>query len=63
MKTKRTEPARAKQVGGTIQKSIGEYFSAYVNDLVNTGRYCSVAEVLREALRLHEQQTRGEKCE
>ena len=51
----RKEPNRAKQVGGTIQKSVGEYFSSYINELVASGRYCSVAEVLREALRLHEE--------
>jgi len=55
------EPSRKKQVGGTIQKSIGEHYAKYIEDLIATGRYMSVAEVLREALRLHEREFDNEK--
>lgn len=43
-----------KQVGGTIKKSIGEYYASYVEHLLESGRYETTAEVLREALRCHE---------
>ena len=51
---RKSEPNKAKQVGGTIAKSIGLYYANYIDRLVSTGRYATVAEVLREALRLHE---------
>ena len=41
-------------VGGTIKKSIGPYYSDYIAGLINSGKYLTVAEVLRDALRLHE---------
>lgn len=53
-KTNRREPNRSTRTGGTIHKSIGDYYAAYVDGLVNSGRYASVSEVLREALRFHE---------
>jgi putative addiction module CopG family antidote len=42
-------------VGGTISKSVGPHYTTYMKRLIESGRYLTVAEILREALRLHEQ--------
>lgn len=54
VKSRNIELDRSKRTRGTIQKSIGPYFSDYIDRLVDTGRYVTVSEVLREALRLHQ---------
>ena len=54
LQNRNSEPNKAKQVGGTIAKSVGPYFANYIDNLISSGRYATVAEVLREALRLHE---------
>ena len=48
------EPARTKHVGGTVSKAIGLHYTCYIDNLISSGRYLTVAEVLREAMRLHE---------
>jgi antitoxin ParD1/3/4 len=35
--------------------SLGEYYEKYVQDQVMSGRFTSASEVIREALRLHEE--------
>ena len=36
--------------------TLGEHFEAYVRSLVESGTFRSVSEVVRDALRLHEEQ-------
>ncbi len=55
--SRRREPNSSKQTGGTVAKSVGEYYTKYIDDLVDSGKYLTVAEVLREALRLHERES------
>ncbi len=39
---------------GTITISMGEHFGQYVQKMLDTGRYQNASEVVREALREHE---------
>lgn len=54
MNTRRSESNRETKVGGTVSKCIGPHFTEYIDSLIESGRYMTVAEVLREALRIHE---------
>lgn len=38
--------------------NIGEHWEAYLKRLVETGRYNSASEIIRESLRLHEEDQR-----
>ena len=38
--------------------SLGEYFDGYVQKQVESGRFSSASEVIRDALRLHEERER-----
>ena len=48
-------------MGKNTSISIGDYFEEFVNDEVKSGRYSSVSEVIRTALRLLEQEEKKEK--
>ena len=39
---------------GSITLNLGEYFGRYVQNQLNIGRYVNASEVIREALREHE---------
>jgi antitoxin ParD1/3/4 len=43
--------------------TLGEHWNAFVARLVNSGRYASVSEVLRDSLRLLEEQEAGSRLE
>jgi antitoxin ParD1/3/4 len=43
--------------------TLGEHWNAFVAKLVDSGRYASVSEVLRDSLRLLEEQEAGSRLE
>jgi antitoxin ParD1/3/4 len=43
--------------------SLGDHWNGFINQLVESGRYASVSEVLRESLRLLEEQEANSKLE
>jgi antitoxin ParD1/3/4 len=43
--------------------TLGEHWNAFVARLVDSGRYASVSEVLRDSLRLLEEQEAGSRLE
>lgn len=47
-KTDRVNPT------GTITMSCGEYLGKYIQSLLDEGRYSNASEIVREALREHE---------
>ena len=48
-------------MGKNTSISIGDYFEEFINDEVKSGRYSSVSEVIRSALRLLEQEEKKER--
>lgn len=46
-------------MGRTVTVSLGEHFAAFVRSYVESGRYKSVSEVIREGLRLLEMSDEG----
>ena len=48
-------------MGKNTSISIGDYFEKFINNEVNSGRYNSVSEVIRSALRLLEREERKER--
>jgi len=49
-------------MGKNTSISIGDYFEEFINDEVKSGRYSSVSEVIRSALRLLEQEEKKERA-
>ena len=48
-------------MGKNTSISIGNHFEDYISDKVKSGRYSSVSEVIRSALRLLEREDKKEK--
>ncbi len=48
-------------MGKNTSITLGSYFEEFIKEEVNSGRYNSVSEVIRSALRLLEQEERKEK--
>lgn len=48
-------------MGKNTSISIGDHFDGFINDKVKSGRYSSVSEVIRSALRMLEQEDKKEK--
>ena len=48
-------------MGKNTSITLGSYFEEFIEEEVNSGRYNSVSEVIRSALRLLEQEERKEK--
>jgi len=48
-------------MGKNTSKSTGNHFEGFIKDEVKSGRYNSVSEVIRSALRLLEQEEKKEK--
>lgn len=48
-------------MGKNTSISIGDYFEKFINNEVKSGRYNSVSEVIRSALRLLEREERKER--
>ena len=47
-------------MGKNTSISLGNHFEAFINDEVKSGRYSSVSEVIRSALRLLEREEKKE---
>ena len=48
-------------MGKNTSISLGDYFDEFIHDEVKSGRYSSVSEVIRSALRLLEQEEKKER--
>ncbi|MEX2411890.1 MAG: type II toxin-antitoxin system ParD family antitoxin [Candidatus Paceibacterota bacterium] len=48
-------------MGKNTSISIGDHFEKFINDEVKSGRYSSVSEVIRSALRLLEREEKKER--
>ena len=49
-------------MGKNTSISLGSHFEQFINDEVRSGRYSSVSEVIRSALRLLEREEKKEKA-
>ncbi|HET8809977.1 MAG TPA: type II toxin-antitoxin system ParD family antitoxin [Flavobacteriaceae bacterium] len=48
-------------MGKNTSISLGNYFEEFINEEIKSGRYSSVSEIIRSALRLLEQEERKER--
>lgn len=48
-------------MGKNTSISLGDHFESFINNEINSGKYNSVSEVIRSALRLLEREERKEK--
>lgn len=49
-------------MGKNTSISLGDHFESFINKKINSGRYNSVSEVIRSALRLLETEEQNEKA-